>query len=549
MNALRRRVVEFAAACALLTGAARAATFTVSTELDDVDASVGDGACATVDGGCSLRAAVQESNVLPGADIIILPAGNYELALAGTYEDGSATGDLDLLDAVTIRGASALTTIVDAMRLDRCLDVHEGPSSLSGVTLTGGGPEWPDMPDMQFCGGMLVRRFVSVVMQDCQVTDNWARDVGGGICADLGASLTLMRTTIYDNSVVNGRGGGVWAGESTLVLQDTTVNGNQASRGGGIAAEFATVSLRNCTVTANVGGEDGAGGIDGNQFELANTIVAGNTDDVEQDCGGTIVSLGYNVLGGGCLPTGDLTGNVVGAPLLGPLADNGGSVRTQALLPGSPAIDAGSPLAPGGGGAACDDEDARRFARPQDGNLDGTFICDIGAFELGIENYCANGLDDDGDMLIDCDDLDCLWLPPCDADGDGVANALDCAPNDAGANAPPTEVPRLAVTRRWDLGTDVAALAWTDLSALTGPVLLSDVFTGVITQMRSDRGLAGASCLAGDVRALTAVDPRMLPVSSDGFWYLVRAQSACDTGTLGEDSDGIPRDLGGVSCP
>ncbi len=62
--------------------------------------------------------------------------------------------------------------------------------------------------------------------------------------------------------------------------------------------------------------------------------------------------------------------------MLGPLADNGGPTQTLALLPGSPAIDAGDD-------ALCPSTDQRGEIRPQDGNNDGLAKCDIGAFELG----------------------------------------------------------------------------------------------------------------------------------------------------------------------
>ena len=59
---------------------------------------------------------------------------------------------------------------------------------------------------------------------------------------------------------------------------------------------------------------------------------------------GTVTSLGYNVAsddGGGAL-TGP--GDQINTdPMLGPLQDNGGPTFTHALLPGSPAIDAGDP--------------------------------------------------------------------------------------------------------------------------------------------------------------------------------------------------------------
>jgi hypothetical protein len=56
-------------------------------------------------------------------------------------------------------------------------------------------------------------------------------------------------------------------------------------------------------------------------------------------------------------------------PLLGPLADNGGLTPTMALLPSSPAIDAGD-------SSACLPMDQRGVARPMG------VACDIGAFEL-----------------------------------------------------------------------------------------------------------------------------------------------------------------------
>jgi hypothetical protein len=72
--------------------------------------------------------------------------------------------------------------------------------------------------------------------------------------------------------------------------------------------------------------------------------------------------------------------------MLGPLQDNGGPTFTQALLPGSPAIDA-IPL------VDCTlTEDQRGVARP---NGNG---CDIGAYEL---TACADGIDNDGDGFTD----------------------------------------------------------------------------------------------------------------------------------------------------
>jgi hypothetical protein len=59
-------------------------------------------------------------------------------------------------------------------------------------------------------------------------------------------------------------------------------------------------------------------------------------------------------------------------PRLGPLADNGGSTQTHALLQGSPAINKGNPAPPGSGGNACAATDQRGAPRN----------CDVGAYEL-----------------------------------------------------------------------------------------------------------------------------------------------------------------------
>jgi hypothetical protein len=87
-----------------------------------------------------------------------------------------------------------------------------------------------------------------------------------------------------------------------------------------------------------------------------------------------MTSLGHNIDSGascGFTSPGDL-GNT--DPQLGLLADNGGPTDTHALLPGSPAIDAGI-------NANCPDEDQRFIARPQDGDGDATAVCDIGSYE------------------------------------------------------------------------------------------------------------------------------------------------------------------------
>ena len=116
---------------------ALAATFTVNTTTDSVDANPGDGLCADASGLCSLRAAVMEANALSGADNIVVPAGVYRLTLSGVASE--ATGDLNLTSSITISGASAATTIIDGDNTFRVLDISGSASVvLRDLTIANG---------------------------------------------------------------------------------------------------------------------------------------------------------------------------------------------------------------------------------------------------------------------------------------------------------------------------------------------------------------------------------------------------------------------------
>ena len=102
-----------------------------------------------------------------------------------------------------------------------------------------------------------------------------------------------------------------------------------------------------------------------------NSLIANNTTvGTGTNVSGNFTSQGYNLLGstnGGSGFGG--SGDIINTnPLLGPLADNGGSTLTLALLPGSPALDTGTSL-------GTPSTDQRGIARPQGS------VVDIGAFE------------------------------------------------------------------------------------------------------------------------------------------------------------------------
>jgi hypothetical protein len=203
---------------------------------------------------------------------------------------------------------------------------------------------------------------------------------GGGIYVDSG-TLIVNNSTIAANTLRGGQGGeaGIAQGgglyvRGTCTLSDSTVSGNVlrggdgsghaggAGQGGGLwVPAGATVQIHFSSVAANqvTGGTHGLVGSDGpatgggfyNQgmVQTDHTILAGNTvtgagTNTSPDLFGILGSRGYNLIGnsqgGGGFDPSDLLDV---DPLLSPLQDNGGPTQTMALLPGSPALNAGDP--------------------------------------------------------------------------------------------------------------------------------------------------------------------------------------------------------------
>ncbi len=104
----------------------------VTTPVDLPDATIGDGTAADTNGQTSLRAALQETNALPGPDTIILPPGLFSLL---TYDaPGTAAtanpsgGPLTVSDDVTLIGAGSTATQIDGGTLATVFDVRNGAS-------------------------------------------------------------------------------------------------------------------------------------------------------------------------------------------------------------------------------------------------------------------------------------------------------------------------------------------------------------------------------------------------------------------------------------
>jgi hypothetical protein len=234
----------------------------------------------------------------------------------------------------------------------------------------------------------------TINLADSTVTGNNAHHYGGAIINQDAGILNVVRSTLDDNTAGVG-GGGIFNTSSTLNVSDSTIANNTAvstlaptasnvTGGGGInATAFAHVTITNSTIAGNSTGW-GGGGValtrpaNGCFISLFDTIVANNSaGDHGPDAAGAMTSPGHNLIGQTDASTGwgasDLTGTS-GAPLdpvLGPLQDNGGPTFTMAILPGSPALDAGD-------NTGAPDTDQRGLTRVVAG------VIDIGAFEAQI---------------------------------------------------------------------------------------------------------------------------------------------------------------------
>src|SRR5690349_21671192 len=119
-------------ACALVAlalfapAAGQAATFTVNTA---DDTTVGGG--CTTDPACSLRDAINAADLSTDPeDVVVVPAGNYSISAGELSVTGEGT--------VTVRGAGARKTTIDAHQTSRVFNLSAGKSVLEKMTVTGG---------------------------------------------------------------------------------------------------------------------------------------------------------------------------------------------------------------------------------------------------------------------------------------------------------------------------------------------------------------------------------------------------------------------------
>jgi hypothetical protein len=306
--------------------------------------------------------------------------------------DGTGLSLDDTSGTLTIQGPGADLLSIDANNDSEVFNLSTGSSAtLNGLTITGG--------NGSYGGGIEADSRTTLNVNDCVVTDNSA-DAGGGIWFD-GSAVTINDTTFsgdssqydgagltagctdvtvegctFSGNTASNEGAAVWAQCTNVLISDSCIEQNVGHYYGGVFLEVTTITIDNSTIADNTataeGAVAGAGLLDesgqGN-VDIINSTIAGNTSPggftPGLDVGGGSVTLDNTILAdasditlsnessnnlfGPDAITGlsatsgtNLVARSIAAMGLGTLGNYGGATQTIPLLPGSPAIDAGS---------------------------------------------------------------------------------------------------------------------------------------------------------------------------------------------------------------
>lgn len=298
------------------------------------DLALGSGVdCSDASSKCTLRAAIQQATantVTSNTYKIELPAGNYtvEIGNIGNVNDGeeddSATGDYDIKGNIEIVGPSQGGAVINFTNgrgpIDRVFEIFHGATvKMSDLTIKGGNGSGK-FGHRQFGGGILNEG--NLTLERITLTENSAgngaaltnrnggkatlincnlfgngniksgelefKTLNGGAIyqydePDKGPSeLELQNTTVSNNKVYGGVGGGLVIGGGTVSISGGEITGNEADLYGGLNVSDGTVTLDNVRVMRNKSLNFG-GGIGFNNGSL---VIDNNSSISENTAGG-----------------------------------------------------------------------------------------------------------------------------------------------------------------------------------------------------------------------------------------------------------------------
>ncbi len=304
------------------------ATFTVSNLLDS--------------GAGSLRQAVTDANLTAGVD-------NIDFTVSGTIV--LTSGEIAITQDVVINGDTDADGVADI--------TVSGNNNGRVFSISGTGTD-VELHSLTLADGLSSGDGGAINLSagntldvvNSTFRDNETDGAGGAIRS--AGDLTLLSSTFTANTAETG-GGAVSQSAGTLELINTTVSNNQVNVGAGggiaVAASVTSASIANSTITLNHSNFDVPTAIGGglssstSALTISNSVVAANisgSSPVSNDVDGTVQIAQNSFFGTSVTITTNTASTVNGGnPMLGALQDNGGPVETHMILVGSPLIGAG----------------------------------------------------------------------------------------------------------------------------------------------------------------------------------------------------------------
>jgi predicted outer membrane repeat protein len=293
------------------------------------------------------------------------------------------TGNTAGLSGGAIAGSSDIQMVVNNSAFAGNNATQNGGGIFSSGTLTVANSTLSGNSATQNGGGVYTIPGGTGTLTFCTVSGNSALN-GGGLFMQSAVALTNCTISSNHATVL---GGGLFSSQGTATVTDCTLASNVAGLSGGAIEAQGSVTVTGSTLSANQASPNGQGGGGGAIDEfvglytvtVGNSILAGNSCAYGPDFSNGVVSLGHNLVGktdgsSGWIAS-DRTGTIAAPlnPLLAPLGNYGGPTQTMALLPGSPAINAGDNLLIPAG--VTTDQRGPGYPRIRGGTVD------IGAFE------------------------------------------------------------------------------------------------------------------------------------------------------------------------
>ena len=302
----------------------------------------------------SLREAIVLAVSTDHDDLILLPAGQYDLEL----------GELQIVDApgkLVIQSSGATIDAHDQGFRVLGVSGSETEVELNGLTITGGRDTAADGSGL---GGGILNDGSRLTINNSLVTGNVSND-GGGIQNRDGGVLLLENSVVSNNrsedSVINhGNGGGIMNLRGTLIVMNSQVNDNVADRntaappfftgalgggivsiGSGVAGVVHSTTIINSSLSGNSADGGGGGiaigslGASSGTLTVINSTITDNTaaeldpvpDGPRLERGGGILAVG--IFGG----TNDVT--LINSRVTGNQAHkNGGGIASAEIFGG-----------------------------------------------------------------------------------------------------------------------------------------------------------------------------------------------------------------------